>query len=87
MFSTCDRPAEQCDVDHHEPVPEGPTCGCNLGPMCRTHHTGKTFAWLAVRRIEDATCWTAATGHTYRCLDEPFPVEPGAQGTEDELAA
>jgi hypothetical protein len=46
-FPTCTVPAERCDLDHHEPIPRGPTSGTNMDPFCRRHHRGKTFAWLA----------------------------------------
>jgi hypothetical protein len=40
-FPTCTVPAERCDLDHHEPVPSGPTSGSNMDPFCRRHHRGK----------------------------------------------
>jgi hypothetical protein len=46
-FPTCTVPADRCDIDHHNPAPDGPTSGTNLDPFCRRHHRGKTFAWLA----------------------------------------
>ncbi len=38
----CDRPAEQCDLDHAIPWPRGRTTEANLGPLCRRHHIQKT---------------------------------------------
>jgi len=34
----CCRPADQCDLDHRTPWPEGPTVGANLWLLCRRHH-------------------------------------------------
>ena len=38
----CCRPADQCDIDHRTPWPEGPTSGDNLWALCRRHHTMKS---------------------------------------------
>ena len=73
-FPTCCVPADRCDLDHHDPWPEGATSGHNLDPGCRRHHRGKTFAWLASRRDDDAVEWTLPEDRTYRCIDEPLPV-------------
>jgi hypothetical protein len=38
-FPTCDRPAPGCDLDHTTPWHQGgPTCPCNMSPLCRRHH-------------------------------------------------
>lgn len=71
---TCTVRADQCDLDHHEPYPRGPTAGRNLDPACRRHHRGKTFAWLATVRDRDAVDWTLPDASTYRCLDDPLPT-------------
>ncbi|WP_166138087.1 HNH endonuclease signature motif containing protein [Nocardioides ochotonae] len=46
-FPWCERPARRCDTDHvvaHGA--DGPTCSCNLAPLCRRHHRAKTHtAW------------------------------------------
>ncbi len=42
----CLKPADQCDIDHREPWPEGPTSGSNLGPYCRRDHIRKGFGYL-----------------------------------------
>jgi hypothetical protein len=39
---TCSRSATECDLDHEEPHPRGPTSGDNLRPLCRRHHRMKT---------------------------------------------
>jgi hypothetical protein len=73
-FPTCTVPAERCDLDHHEPVPRGPTSGTNMDPFCRRHHRGKTFAWQACIRDDLGVDWTMPDAETYRCLDEPLPA-------------
>jgi hypothetical protein len=73
-FPTCTVPAERCDLDHHEPVPRGPTSGTNMDPFCRRHHRGKTFAWQACTRDDHGVDWTMPDAETYRCLDEPLPL-------------
>ncbi len=42
-FSTCTRPAIECDKDHEVPHPRGPTNGANLRGLCRRHHRIKTY--------------------------------------------
>jgi Domain of unknown function (DUF222) len=73
-FPTCTVPADRCDLDHHEPVPRGPTSGSNMDPFCRRHHRGKTFAWHACIRDDLGVDWTMPDAQTYRCLDEPLPT-------------
>ncbi|MCT1606914.1 HNH endonuclease, partial [Nesterenkonia massiliensis] len=38
----CTVPAENCDIDHIQPHPDGPTRGDNLQALCRRHHRIKT---------------------------------------------
>jgi hypothetical protein len=73
-FPTCTVPAERCDLDHHEPVPRGPTSGTNMDPFCRRHHRGKTFAWQACVRDDYGVDWTMPDAERYRCADEPLPT-------------
>jgi hypothetical protein len=43
VFPWCARPARRCDIDHGVAYDErGPTCECNLAPLCRFHHRLKT---------------------------------------------
>ncbi|WP_166389510.1 HNH endonuclease signature motif containing protein [Nocardioides ochotonae] len=46
-FPWCERPARHCDTDHVTAHgDDGPTCSCNLAPLCRRHHRAKTHtAW------------------------------------------
>ncbi|MDN5804896.1 MAG: HNH endonuclease, partial [Microlunatus sp.] len=73
-FPTCTVPADRCDDDHHEPAPRGPTSAHNLDPLCRRHHRGKSFAWLASTRDGDTVDWTMPDANHYRCVDEPLPL-------------
>ncbi|WP_239781055.1 HNH endonuclease signature motif containing protein, partial [Pimelobacter simplex] len=44
-FPYCTRPATRCDLDHATPHGQGgPTCPCNLVPLCRRHHRAKTHS-------------------------------------------
>ena len=73
-YPTCTVPADRCDLDHHEPVPKGPTSAANLDPLCRRHHRGKTFAWLASVRDDHGVAWTMPDAERYRCVDDPLPT-------------
>ncbi len=73
-FPTCSVPADRCDIDHHDPYPLGPTAARNNDPECRRHHRGKTFAWLASVREDDAVEWTMPDATRYRCVDDPLPT-------------
>lgn len=48
VFPWCHRKARRSDCDHVIPWKEdgrgGPTCSCNLAPLCRRHHRAKTHA-------------------------------------------
>jgi hypothetical protein len=54
----CTRPARDCDLDHREPHPRGPTKGSNLWALHRRHHAMKshrTLRWvLPSGRVVDA---------------------------------
>jgi Domain of unknown function (DUF222) len=73
-YPNCTVPADRCDLDHHQPVPQGPTSGTNMDPFCRRHHRGKTFAWHTAIRDHDALDWTMPTADHYRCVDQPLPT-------------
>ena len=45
VFPYCTRRTRRCDLDHRCPHGDGgPSCPCNLTPLCRTHHRMKTFS-------------------------------------------
>lgn len=37
----CLRPADECDLDHRQPWPDGPTSGSNIDPRCKRDHNLK----------------------------------------------
>ncbi|MDT7572011.1 MAG: hypothetical protein QOE05_2185 [Actinomycetota bacterium] len=57
--------AAGCDLDHDLAWPFGPTCACNLGPLCRRHHRIKQLGWLKHRRVDGSVRWTGPTGRTW----------------------
>jgi len=63
----CDRPAQECDLDHTIPYTDGgPTHASNLKCYCRTHHLVKTFWGWAEKQLPDGTLiLTSPAGHTY----------------------
>jgi hypothetical protein len=67
VFPHCHRPATGCDLDHVIPHARGgPTCTCNLVPLCRRHHRYKTHAgWRLHRAGDRLLVWTSPHGRTY----------------------
>ena len=67
VFPWCTRPARRCDKDHSIPHNKGgPTCPCNLAPLCRRHHRIKTHGHWSYRSIEPGTyLWTSKHGYQY----------------------
>ncbi|NPC95255.1 HNH endonuclease signature motif containing protein [Nocardioides sp. zg-DK7169] len=63
-FPWCERPARRCDTDHviaHRSG--GPTCSCNLAPLCRRHHRAKTHTGWTYDRTDAATyLWRSPHG-------------------------
>jgi len=69
------RPPVCCDLDHDLAWPHGPTCGCNLGPLCRRHHRIKQLGWTKTRTRQAAVRWTSPTGRSWT---SPTPHCPAA---------
>ena len=68
VFPWCTRPAKRCDTDHRVPYDAGgPTCPCNLAPLCRRHHRLKTHGGWTLRttRTRHATCGPQPHGYQY----------------------
>ena len=63
-FPWCERPARRCDIDHvlaHGAG--GPTCSCNLAPLCRRHHRAKTHTRWTYDKTDAATyLWRSPHG-------------------------
>lgn len=67
VFPSCTRRARRADVDHIVPFEDGgPTCGCNLAPLCRRHHRAKTHAgWTYVMVTPGTYLWTSPTAEKF----------------------
>ena len=67
VFPWCSRPARRCDKDHvvaHDR--DGPTCSCNVAPLCRRHHRLKTHAAWSYVPLEPGTyVWASPHGYSY----------------------
>ncbi|NPC98892.1 HNH endonuclease signature motif containing protein [Nocardioides sp. zg-DK7169] len=63
-FPWCERPARRCDTDHVVAHGDGgPTCSCNLAPLCRRHHRAKTHTGWTYDKTEPATyLWRSPHG-------------------------
>ncbi|WP_166390087.1 HNH endonuclease signature motif containing protein [Nocardioides ochotonae] len=63
-FPWCERRATRCDCDHvvaH--AAGGPTCSCNLAPLCRRHHRAKTHTGWRYDKTDSATyLWRSPHG-------------------------
>jgi hypothetical protein len=84
-YPGCTALAERCDLDHVRPYRKGgPSCSCNMQPLCRTHHRLKTFGgWRARFTTSDephqagTVEWTTELG-----LKQVTPpaIRPGSNG-------
>jgi hypothetical protein len=78
----CNRPAELCDLDHTvRHADGGPTCACNLAPLCGRHHRMKDEGgWQLVPR-DGHLVWITPMGRRYdiwpEILDPTVFPEPG----------
>jgi hypothetical protein len=72
VFPHCTRPSWSCDCDHIIDYDQGgPTCSCNVAPLCRFHHRLKTHAgWTYDRTGPRTFAWTSPLGHVYIRDDE-----------------
>ncbi|NPC95358.1 HNH endonuclease signature motif containing protein [Nocardioides sp. zg-DK7169] len=63
-FPWCERPARRCDTDHVVAHGAGgPTCSCNLTPLCRRHHRAKTHtAWTYDKTDAASYLWRSPHG-------------------------
>ena len=73
-------------VPFDEAAPDrGPTCSCNLAPLCRSHHRLKTHTPWRYTVIEPGT-YLWSTPHGYRLLvdhtgtRDVTPAHPSAGG-------
>jgi hypothetical protein len=72
-FPTCRRTAEACDLDHTAPYHRGgPTCPCNLAPLCRRHHRLKQSPdWTLIQPWPGVLVWITPTGHFHLVGPDP----------------
>jgi hypothetical protein len=67
-WASCGQAAASCDSEHDLAWPHGPTCACNLGPLCRRHHRIKqALLTLGGRKTggqHGLVTWTSPTGRT-----------------------
>ena len=88
-FPTCSYPATACDLDHTIPYnPDdpaaqhggGPTCPCNLTPLCKRHHRLKHHPdWHTHQPPHQPhqLTWTTPTGTHHRDPpNQPLPFAP-----------
>ncbi len=70
----CSQPARNCDLDHLDPYPEGPTSADNLGPTSRRCHNAKTHGgWTLQPHPDGSVTWTSPLG---RRFTRPSRTEP-----------
>ncbi len=77
-FPGCRRRAITCEVDHRTPHAEGgPTCECNLHPLCKHHHRlrdrGFTPTLIDPGTGLPITQWVTPTGRVIRTESEHPP--------------
>ncbi|HLI42720.1 MAG TPA: DUF222 domain-containing protein [Streptosporangiaceae bacterium] len=63
----CGRPAVRCDLDHTVAWEGGgPTCPCNLAPLCRHHHRVKQAeGWSVAQPEPGMLVWRTPAGRSY----------------------
>jgi len=74
----CGHRAVRCDIDHDLAWPVGPTCSCNLGPVCRRHHRVKQTGWTKARR-STGVLWTSPTGRQHTSSGPWSPPQRSSQ--------
>ena len=73
IFPGCRRPSRECDLDHRLPWSErGPTCECNLVPLCRRHHRCRhRLGWRHQPLPRGDHLWISPLGHRYTTSGRP----------------
>ena len=62
----CGAQAITSEIDHTLPYPAGPSCECNLGPLCQRHHHAKHApGWHLEQPRPGVMRWTTPSGRTY----------------------
>jgi hypothetical protein len=72
----CRQPARHTDLDHTTPWDQdGPTCSCNIGPRCRTHHKIKQLpGWTLTQTKPGFFQLTTPAGRSYTTTPDPYPA-------------
>ena len=67
VFPWCNAPARTADCDHVIAHADGgPTCSCNLAPLCRRHHRLKTHATWTYTSVSPGTyLWSSPHGYQF----------------------
>ncbi|MCW2867308.1 MAG: endonuclease [Marmoricola sp.] len=67
VFPWCNAPARTADCDHVVAHGDGgPTCSCNLAPLCRRHHRLKTHAtWTSTSVSPGTYLWSSPHGYQF----------------------
>ncbi len=67
VFPWCTRPARRCDHDHAIAYDAGgPSCSCNVAPLCRHHHRLKTHTpWRYKIPEPGVHVWTSPHGYDF----------------------
>ena len=71
----CRRPAARCDLDDTVPYDRGgPTCECNLAPLCRHHHRCKhSQGWRLDQSSPGVMRWITPAGRQYITEPDAYP--------------
>ncbi len=75
----CGCSAASCDLDHDLAWPYGPTCSCQLGPLCRRHHRVKQQTMTKQRTRQAGVRWTSPTGRSWLSPQQHRPPAPPAR--------
>jgi hypothetical protein len=75
-FPGCRQPAWHSDQDHSIPYHRGgPTCSCNLGPACRSHHRVKQErGWRLEQPVPGFFTWITPSGRRYDVAPDAYPT-------------
>ncbi|HJQ96066.1 MAG TPA: HNH endonuclease signature motif containing protein [Acidimicrobiia bacterium] len=73
VFPGCRRSSRDCDLDHRQLWSErGPTCECNLVPLCRRHHLCRhRLGWRHQPLSRGDHLWISPLGHRYTTSGRP----------------
>jgi len=72
----CGQPAARCDLDHTTPWHHGgPTCPCNIAPLCRHHHRCKQAqGWWLDQPEPGVLQWRTPAGRTHTTTPTVYPI-------------